>query len=92
MLIIKHEKEENKFFSLVDGVEAHLLYKVVDDETLDFYSTFVPKEGRGMGLAKKLVDVGLDYAKENNFKVIPSCSYVESYFEKNPEMSSLKKS
>lgn len=45
--------------------------------------TFVPDSMRGKGIAKKLVLEVIDYAKENNYKIEPVCSYVVSFFEKN---------
>jgi len=36
---------------------------------------------KGQGIAGKLLDVAVDYARKNNFKVHPVCSYVVKKFE-----------
>ena len=91
--MIKHEKSLKRFSSPVEGgPEAVLLYREVDSETLDFYSTQVPPEARGQGLAAKLVEAGLTYARAGGFKVIPTCSYVAAYLQKHSEHQDLRKS
>lgn len=87
---IQHDKDEMKFYVMVEGKEAKLLYRKLDDGTLDFFSTFVPPEGRGMGIAGQLTDFGVAYAKANGFKVRPTCSYVEKYFDSRDELSDLR--
>jgi predicted GNAT family acetyltransferase len=54
---------------------------------LDFYRTFVPDALRGRGVAAVLTRHALDYAAQEGYTVIPSCSYVEWYIERqgNPE-------
>ncbi len=77
---IIHDKEGNRFYTLVEGKEAHLYYTKADNNTLDFTHTYVPVELRGHGIAGKIVKEGLEFAKENNYKIIPTCSYVETYY------------
>ena len=40
----------------------------------------LPAEHRNQGWAEKVVEAGFRYAQENDFKVIPSCSYVSHAF------------
>jgi hypothetical protein len=56
---------------------------------MDMIKTYVPPELRGKGIAAKIVHAGLLFASENSLKVIPSCSYVESYIRSNSEFESL---
>ncbi len=82
---IIHDKINQSFYSEIEGRRALLDYIMRDDEVIDFTHTYVPIELRGKGIAAKIVREGLEYAKENNFKVIPSCSYVEAYIDRHPE-------
>lgn len=83
---IEHDKENHQFISEVEGKVSHLKYKVLPDgKTLDYVSTYVPPELRGRQIAEQIVKTALDYAKENKYKVIPSCSYVHAYVERHPE-------
>ena len=52
--------------------------------------TFVSPDLRGQGTAKKLLDHAATYARENEFKIEPICSYVVSAFEKSDEYDDIK--
>ena len=87
---IEHIVDEKKFRVLLGKEEAHLLYRELPDGNLDFHSTFVPDSGRGMGLAKKIVEAGVSFAKKEGKKILPSCSYVKRYLESDDNLKSLK--
>ena len=38
------------------------------------------------GFAKKMVMASVEYARENNLKIIPLCPYVKGQFEKNEDI------
>ena len=42
------------------------------------------KKYQGQGMAGKLFDALMDYAKDNSMKIIPSCSYIEKKLMKLP--------
>ena len=48
---INHLEKEGKFSALIDGHESMLRYRKEDDDTLNFFSTYVPAELRGRGVA-----------------------------------------
>jgi predicted GNAT family acetyltransferase len=79
--MITHNKEEFKFETRVDGHDAELTYRK-EGQVLVFDHTYVPDALRGKGIAKELVEFGIIYARENNYKIQPKCSYVIGYFEK----------
>ena len=64
----------------VEGEEVYLLY-AEDKETIDLYSTYTPTNLRGQGLAAKVVTAALEYAKENNLKVIPAAGTLKSFWK-----------
>ena len=47
--------------------------------------TYVPPEARGQGIAAALVHALIADAREQGFKVVPRCSYVEAAFRRHPE-------
>ena len=47
--------------------------------------TFTPKEYRGRGLAARLMRAVIEYARKNESKIVPNCSYAKSYFENHPD-------
>lgn len=53
--------------------------------------TYTDPKLRGQGVAKQLVEHAVDYARENNLKIVPLCSYARVVMERDPEMQSLIK-
>jgi len=88
-LEIQHNKERRRFFTFIEGREAYMTYMNDGDNVLIFDHTYVPFSLRGQNIAAKIVRHALDYARENNFKVVPSCSYVRAYIEKNKQYGDL---
>ena len=88
-LDIRHDEDGSRFVATVDGHEAYVAYREVDERTLEYLRTFVPTELRGGGLAGKLVAHALGWARERGFGVIPTCSYVRSYVARHPEFQDL---
>ncbi len=85
---IKFKIEENKrgsFFIEKDGKQIAELDFEVKNNVLNAYHTGVRKELEGQGIAGKLFDKMVAYARENNYKVIPACSYVATKFKRRPD-------
>ena len=89
---VKHDEENHKFLLINDGKESYALYRMHNKETMNIFRVYVPPEHRHRGLAAKVVIAALKYAKENNLKVIPSCSYTDYFIERNKEYEELRKS
>jgi len=79
-----HDTINSSFVIKVDKASSYVSYNL-NEGVIEFYTTYTPPQLRGRGLAEKVVRAALEYAKENNFKVIPSCSYVRVFIERNPE-------
>lgn len=86
---IKHDETDNKFYTVVDGSEAYLRYLVKDKNTIELFKTYVPPELRDRGLAGDIVRKGLNFAEENNLKIIPTCSYVATFIKRHKEFEHL---
>ncbi len=85
---VKHDKENERFVAEVEGQKAYLSYNIFNDK-IDFSSTFTPPEFRGIGIARIVVEYAFNYAKENNLKVIPTCSYVRAFVARNDNYKDL---
>ncbi|MBZ0266743.1 N-acetyltransferase [bacterium] len=79
---VRHDKDGQRFVADVDGHEAYLAYGLLDDRRVDFRSTFSPPELRGRGVAGVIVAKALEWARGEGLTVIPSCSYVAKYLER----------
>ena len=85
-LAITHDKDHNQFMVIVEGKTATLKYSILADEkTLDYYSTYVPSELRGRQIGQELAKFALDFAVDNGYQVIPTCSFVEQFIKRHPE-------
>lgn len=88
---VKHDFQAHEFF--IETPEGKvLLHYEREGNALNFNHTFVPSELRGQGIAEKVVSAGFEYVKQNNLKVIPSCSYVLRLVMKNPDWKKLTES
>ncbi len=62
-----------------------------DGNTIVMTHVGVHPEHRGQGVAGKLTEVALEYAKEKSFRVIPMCPYIATYIRRNPQYEELTK-
>ena len=83
-----HEKENERFVIYLDGNEVYVEYTLTEKE-INLYHTYTHPALRGKGLAAQVVRAAFEFAKENNLKVIPTCSYVQSFIAKNDEYKKL---
>ncbi|KXN74391.1 hypothetical protein CONCODRAFT_14875 [Conidiobolus coronatus NRRL 28638] len=83
--VVNHDTIRKFFYIQLEGVKevTHLDYKLIGSDVIDFTHTFNPKIPEAKGKAKEIVVYGLNYAKSNNLKVIPSCWYVEKVIYDN---------
>lgn len=72
-----------------DSAIAYVTYKDKDDSTIIVDHTFVSDELRGQGVAGKLYRTIIDFAREENKKIIPECSYIKSKMEHDKENQDL---
>jgi len=85
---VKHDENNKRFVAEIEGYEAYLSYNVFND-IIELSYAYTPPEIRGKGIAKIVVEYAFNYAKANNLKVIPTCSYVQAFVEKNDNYKSL---
>lgn len=69
-----------------DNKEVGELTFMLKEEQMIINHTGVNPELRGQGLAEKLVLEAVEYARKNQLKIIPFCSYVSVYLGKHPEV------
>ena len=85
---VRHNAAASRYEIQVDGVFAVAEYEMRNGRQ-NFTHTFVPEELRGRGLAEALVRTALDDATAAGRTVVPSCSYVAKFIERNPQYHSL---
>ncbi|WP_062228303.1 GNAT family N-acetyltransferase [Aureimonas frigidaquae] len=86
---IKHEDHgRGGLFVTGEGDQrAELTYSPagLQQDAWVFDHTYVPESLRGQGIAEKLLDYAVDFARQKGKKVVPACSYVRAQFERHPD-------
>jgi hypothetical protein len=87
-LEIIHNEAEKRFEVWVDGYLSKMEY-IQDGKNFVITHVGVSPELRGQGIAGRITQTGLEYAKANSLRVIPMCSYAAGYIRRNPQYSEL---
>lgn len=77
-----------RFEAETDGRLAMIQY-IQTERNITFTHTEVPVELEGQGVASQMAKVALDFACDNNLKVIPICPFVAAYIRHHPEYQPL---
>ncbi len=88
ILTIKDNEARKRFETERDGKIAFIDY-VIHGETYDLTRTEVPEEIQDQGIGTQLVKRTLDIIKEKRQSVTPTCPFIASFIEENPEYQSL---
>jgi len=85
---VKHNIEASRF-EIDLGDNAAFLNYHISGNVITLIHVFTPPEFRGKGIAAQVAKYALDYARNNNLKVIPQCPYVRDYVERHEEYQDL---
>ncbi|MES2410367.1 MAG: GNAT family N-acetyltransferase [Bacteroidota bacterium] len=74
------------FYIDVDGKqEAKMTFVFAGDDKIIIDHTEVNPGNEGRGFGKKMLTKAVEYARENDIKIIPLCTFAKSVFDKVPE-------
>lgn len=77
---IIHQSLQQQFVIQCADEPAVLLYSLdPNSRKINFYRTYVPDSARGKGIARKLVEAGLSWARAEGYQIEASCSYVQPF-------------
>ncbi len=86
------KRTENSFDVYQDGAKAGTMqFHMNNGDVMEITHTEVDEKYSGQGLGKQLVRAGVDYAKKENYKIEPTCSYARSIISKTPEFQDILK-
>lgn len=86
---VEVNSDKNRFEIEESGLLAIIDFQKIPPNILDLVHTEVPKKLTGKGIGSKLVSGALNYCKENNLKVIPSCPFIKAFINKYPAWNDL---
>lgn len=79
-----NDKNQGSFFIEKEGRQIAELDFEVKDNIMNAYHTGVRPELEGQGIAGRLFNEMVQYARNKGYKVIPSCSYIHAKFRRHP--------
>jgi uncharacterized protein len=82
---VQHDPNEKKYYAVLDGHEAHVVYAETGDGTRVFHHTYAPPELRGQGIAQEIVRHALDESRREGHRYVAACPYVQAFLRKHPE-------
>ena len=83
---VEHREHDGKgaFFVMRDGTQlAEMTYEREAADRVNIDHTLVDEKLRGLGVARKLLDAAVAWARETKTKVIATCPYARAQFEKD---------
>ena len=86
---VEHDLVSHRFTVSGPGGTAVLAYAPAGSGLVEVYSTFVPTSDRGRGVAARLVEAAVQYARAEGLRIIPSCWYVAQWLRHHPEHADL---
>ena len=86
---IQHDAKNRRFNTVVDDVTAHVEYELAGD-VMTLTHTIVPSAIGGRGIAGALVKTALDHARAEGWKVVPQCSYADTWMRRHPDYEDLR--
>lgn len=86
---IQHTNRENKgFFKAVEGEKeaGRMTYSWAGENKFIIDHTEVNPEFGGQGVGKKMVMAAVEFARQNDLKIIPLCPFAKSVFQKTEDI------
>jgi len=78
-----NELGRGEFYIAKGGEEVAQMTIQINKDNITAFHTEVVKEEEGKGLAKKLLDHMVNYARTHKLKVVPLCPYVYAQFKRH---------
>ena len=81
-------RTDKRFEIRVGDDVAFAEYRVRGDSVI-FPHTVVPEAFAGQGVGKRLVEAGLQFARDEKLLVRPHCPFFNAYMKKRPELHAM---
>lgn len=93
MKIIRQDKEEYGVFkALLDGEKiGELSYSREEEGVITLDHTYVSPSYRGKGVAEELFYQAVEFARKENLRIIPVCSFAKAMFTKDKSIGDIRR-
>lgn len=85
---IQHNVDQHRFEANIENLLCVIDYRL-DGKNLTLPHVGVEQALEGRGIAGELTRTALDWARAENFRVIPVCPYVQAWLRRHPEYQDL---
>lgn len=88
-ITIEHEEEGGRgaFFIEREGIRlAQMTYSRAGDDLIIIDHTEVNEKLQGLGVARRLLDTAVAWARTTKTRVIATCPYAKAQFDKDPSI------
>ncbi|MGR6859048.1 GNAT family N-acetyltransferase [Aliivibrio salmonicida] len=89
MNAITHDPDNKCYLIALEGDAVAKVYYEKKGNILDVISTRIPDELQGKGYGKVMMESFLAEMKASNLQIVPVCSYVVHYMNKNQHWQAL---
>ncbi|WP_299122712.1 GNAT family N-acetyltransferase [uncultured Winogradskyella sp.] len=87
---IDNEKKGEFFYELDEKKLGLMSYSHAGSDKIIIDHTEVDMSLKGQGLGYKLVEAAVNYARENNIKIMPLCPFANAVFKKRSEYNDVR--
>lgn len=82
----ENNNEGGIFKAIRDGIQVgEMTYFWENPKTMAIDHTGVAPAARGGGVGRAMVEKAIDYCRENEYKIIPICPFVRTYFQRHQD-------
>ncbi|HMR20235.1 MAG TPA: GNAT family N-acetyltransferase [Sphingobacterium sp.] len=88
-MVVKHEITETKgaFIATEDNRQiGEMVYSATGADKITIEHTEVHPDEKGKGIGRVLLNKAVEYARENELKIIPLCPYAKSMFDRDVDI------
>jgi hypothetical protein len=84
---IKQEERHHagSFYIEENGKRIAEMRYLIRHDVMNIYHTEVTPECKGENIGFKLVETGVNFARENHLKILPTCPFARKVIQQTPE-------
>jgi predicted GNAT family acetyltransferase len=89
---LQKDDKNGRFYIDIDGENiAEMTFVFAGNDSFIIDHTGVNPSQEGKGLGKKLLVAAIDFARKNNYKIIPLCPFAKRVIDINPDYHDIVK-
>ena len=87
MQIKHHNSKDDGIFYIDDNGKrmGDMRYMISDNMEMDIYHTEVDPQIEGQNWGSQLIEAAVNYAREKQLKIVPSCTFAKAIFARHKE-------